>query len=78
MSDRLDIGAWVGIVALVLAVPVGVLSQMLGHRFLLLLEKRKLVRGDANRQQAVRMYNRINSFHNRTRGRYPHYLILAG
>jgi hypothetical protein len=68
----------VGIITLVLAIPVGVMSHVLGHRFLLHLEKRKLVKGDATRQQAIRAYNRIKSFHNRTRDRYPYYLLLAG
>jgi hypothetical protein len=61
MWDRLDVGAWVGIIALILAIPVGVMSHVLGHRFLVQLDKRKLVRGDATRQQAIRVYNRIKS-----------------
>jgi hypothetical protein len=76
--DQLDVGAWVGIITLILAIPVGVMSHVLGHRFLLHLEKRKLVKGDATRQQAIRQYNRIKSFHNRTRDRYPYYLLLTG
>src|SRR5690242_20558145 len=76
--DQLDVGAWVGIVALILSIPVGVMSHVLGHRFLIHLERRKLVKGDATRQQAIRTYNRIKSFHNRTRDRYPYYLLLAG
>jgi hypothetical protein len=75
---QLDVGAWVGIITLALALPVGIMGHVLGHRVLLRLEKRKLIRGDATRQQAIRAYNRIKSFHNRTRDRYPHYLLLAG
>jgi hypothetical protein len=74
----MDVGAWVGIIGIVLAVPVGVMSHVLGQRFSAHLEKRKLVRGDATRQQAIRAYHRIKSFHNRTRDRYPYYLMLAG
>jgi len=78
MLDRLDVGAAVGIVALILAIPVGVMSHVLGHRFLQQLEKRKLVKANATRQQAIRTYNLIKSFHNRTRDRYAYYLVLAG
>ena len=78
MWDGLDIGASVGIIGLVLAVPVGVMSHVLGHRFLLYLEKQKLVRGDRTRQQAVSMYKRIKSFHNGNKDRYAFYLALIG
>ena len=78
MWDRLDVGAWVGIVTLILSIPVGVMSHVLGHRVQVYLEKRKLIKSNATRQQAIRMYNRIKSFHNRTRDRYPYYMILAG
>jgi hypothetical protein len=73
-----DLGALIGIVGLILAIPVGVMSHVLGHRFLTQLEKRKLVKINATRQQAIRHYNYVQSFHNRTRDRYPHYLLLAG
>jgi hypothetical protein len=41
---QLDVGAWVGIITLALALPVGVMGHVLGHRVLLHLEKRKLVK----------------------------------
>ena len=78
MWDRLDMGAWLGIIALVLAVPVGVMSHVLGQRFSAYLEKQKLVRGDRTRQQAERMYKRIKSFHKGTKDRYAFYLALIG
>ena len=53
------------------------MSHLLGHRVQVYLEKRKLIRSNATRQQAVLVYNRIKSFHNRTRDRYPYYLLLA-
>ncbi len=77
MLDRPDVGAAVGIVALILAIPVGVTSHVLGHRFLQQLEKRKLVKANATRQQAIRTYNLIKSFHNHTKDRYAYYLQLA-
>jgi hypothetical protein len=73
-----DVGAWVGIITLALAVPVGVISHVLGHHFLASLEKRRLVKVNATKLQAIRAYQRIKSFHNRTRDRYPYYLMLAG
>jgi hypothetical protein len=78
MSDRLDLGAWVGIISLALAIPVGVLSHVIGQHFSRYLEKRKLVKGDSTRRQAIAAYNRVKAFHNRTRDRYPYYMLLAG
>jgi hypothetical protein len=39
MWDRLDVGAWVGIIALILAFPVAVMGHLFGHRLLLNLER---------------------------------------
>jgi hypothetical protein len=78
MWERLSLGDWVGIISLILAVPVGVMSHLLGHYFLHYLEKRKLVRLNATRQQAIQVYNRIKAFHNRTKDRYAYYLLLTG
>jgi hypothetical protein len=74
----MDLGALVGIITLALSVPVGVLTNLLTPRFSLYLEKRKLIRANATRQQAIRMYNRVKAFHNGTRDRYPYYLQLGG
>jgi hypothetical protein len=76
--DRLDTSAWIAIIGAGLAIPLGVISNLLTERIRRDLEKRKLVRGDATRQGAIRAYNQIKSFHNRTRDRYPYYLLLAG
>ena len=78
MWDRLGVGDWLGIAALILAIPVGVMSHLLGHRVQVYLEKRKLIRSNATRQQAIRTYNRIEAFHNRTRDRYAYYMLLLG
>jgi hypothetical protein len=78
MSDNLDVGAWIGIVSLVLAIPVGVLSHLIAERIKGTLAKRKLVKTDQTRQQAIRAYNTIKAFHDRTRDRYAYYLIVVG
>jgi hypothetical protein len=75
---QLTVGDWIGIIAFILAIPVGVMSHVLGHHFLRHLENRRLVRRNATRQQAIRMYNTVKAFHNRARDRYAYYLLLAG
>ena len=47
MWDRVDLGALIGIISLVLAIPVGIMSHVLRHRFLATLEQRKLIKGNA-------------------------------
>jgi hypothetical protein len=74
----MDVGAWVGIIALALAIPLGVISAVLSQPVLRYLERRKLVKVNATKQQAIRAYNLVKSFHNRTRDRYPYYLQLTG
>jgi hypothetical protein len=76
--EQLDVGAWVGIVTLLLAIPVGIMSHVLGHRFLQHLEKRRLVKSGQTRQQAIRSYNMIKAFHTRARDRYAYYFLLVG
>jgi hypothetical protein len=78
MWERLNLSDWVGIISLILAVPIGLASHVLGHHFLRYLEKRKLVKLNATRKQAIQVYKRIKAFHNGTRDRYASYLLLTG
>jgi hypothetical protein len=61
MLDRLDVGAWIGIVALVLSVPVGVVSHMIYHSLQRTLERRKLIKTDQTRLQAIQAYNHVKA-----------------
>jgi len=78
MLDNISVGDWLGIVSLILSVPMGVLSIFAYGWIRAGLEKRKLVRTDQTRLQAIRAYNQIKSLHDRTRDRYAYYLIVVG
>jgi hypothetical protein len=70
-------GDWIGIIGLVLAVPLGVATNLLTPRVVSWLEKRKLIKTHKSRQQALRTYNLIRSFHEGKQDKYPHYLMFA-
>jgi hypothetical protein len=74
----MDLSAWISIIALVLVVPLSVIANVLSQPVLRNLEKRKLVKINATKLQAIRAYRLIKSFHTRTRDRYPYYMQLAG
>ena len=74
----MDLGGWIGIIALVLAVPLGVASHLLAIRFTAFLERRKLIKTHKTRQQALLGYERIKAFHEGRRDRYPFYMLLMG
>ena len=73
----MDLSAWISIVALVLAVPLGVASHLLTFRFVSFLERRKLIKAEKTKQQALQVYKRIKAFHDGTKDRYAYYLLLA-
>jgi len=74
----MDLGGWIGVIALVLAVPLGVASHLLAIRFTAFLERRKLIKTHKTRQQALQGYERIKAFHEGRRDRYPFYMLLMG
>ncbi|HEX3936564.1 MAG TPA: hypothetical protein VHX43_03585 [Xanthobacteraceae bacterium] len=76
--DKLDFSAWVSILALILAIPLGVASNLLAYRFSSFLERRKLIKTHKTRQQALQGYERIKAFHEGRRDRYPYYMLLMG
>jgi len=78
MLDKMSVGDWVGIISLLLSVPMGVLSIFVYGWIRAGLEKRKLIKTDQTRLQAIQAYNRVKAFHDRTRDRYAYYLILLG
>jgi hypothetical protein len=79
--SREDIGFWVGIIGLVLAVPLGVaanlLTSLLTPRLVSYLEKRRLIKAGKTRRQALLVYNRIRAFQEGRRDRYVFYILLA-
>jgi hypothetical protein len=73
----MDISAWIGVVTLLLAVPLGVISALLTPRVVSYLERRKLIKTHRTRQQELAIYQRVEAFKNGTRDRYPFYISLA-
>jgi flagellar biosynthesis protein FlhB len=75
MLDSMSVGDWVTII---LTIPLSVLSIFVYGWIRSGLERRKLVKTDQTRQQAIRAFNTVKAFHNRTRDRYAYYLIVVG
>ncbi len=71
------IGFWVGIISLVLAIPLGIASNLLTTRLLSYLERRRLIKARKTRQQALQVYKRIRAFQEGRRDKYPFYILLA-
>jgi hypothetical protein len=74
---NIDIALWIGVASLVLALPLGIASNLLTPRLISYLEKRRLIKTRKTRQQALRVYNRIRAFREGRRDRYPYYILLG-
>jgi hypothetical protein len=72
-----DIGAWLGVTSLVLAIPLGIASSLLTTRVVAYLEQRKLIKSHRTKEQDIVAYRGIEAFKNGTRDKYPSYLALA-
>jgi H+/gluconate symporter-like permease len=75
--NTLDIGSLLGIIALILAIPLGVAANLLTPRLLESLEKRKLLTEGRNREQELRTYRHIKAFREGKKDKYAYYMILA-
>jgi cation transport ATPase len=73
----MDISLILSVIALVLMLPVGVVSILLTPRLVSYLEKRKLIKTRKTKQQALETYNRIKAFREGKRDRYPFYMLLV-
>src|SRR2546429_2579145 len=74
---NIDIALWIGVASLVLAVPLGIASNLLTPRLISYLEKRKLIKTHKTRQQALQIYSRIRAFREGRRDKYPYYILLG-
>jgi hypothetical protein len=75
---NIDWGLIVGIAALVLAIPLGIATNILTPRLLTYLENRNLIKKNKSRQQALILFQRIKEFHEGRRDKYAHYMVLLG
>jgi hypothetical protein len=74
MWNKLDVGFWIGIL---LAIPLSVASNLLSRPLFAYLDRRKLIKANRTRQQALDMYRRISAFRAGTRDRFPYYILLG-
>jgi Flp pilus assembly protein TadB len=74
---NVDTALWIGVASLVLAIPLGIASNLLTSRLISYLEKRKLIKANKTRQQAIQIYHRIRAFRGGKRDKYPYYILLA-
>jgi hypothetical protein len=74
----MDIGLWLGIASLVLAIPLGIATNLLTPRLIGYLERQNLIIAYRTKKQELAQYRRIEAFANSTRDRYPFYLLLIG
>jgi hypothetical protein len=72
-----DIGAWIGVTSLVLAIPLGIASGLLTPRLVTYLQQRKLIKSHRTKEQDIAAYRSIEAFKNGTRDKYPPYLAMA-
>jgi ABC-type Co2+ transport system permease subunit len=72
-----DLGFLMGITALVLAIPLGIASNLLTSRLVAYLEKRRLIKTHKTREQALHNYKRIKAFREGKRDKYPYYMLLV-
>lgn len=73
-----DLGAWIGLIALVLAIPLGVASISVYNWLMRTLERRRLVKANETKEQAIRAYKRIRGFRIGTKDKYAYYLMTVG
>jgi drug/metabolite transporter (DMT)-like permease len=69
---------WVGIVALILAVPLGVCSIFVYNWLARQLEQHRLTKANQTKQQALRQYKLVTAFRKGTRDKYAQYLLWVG
>jgi len=73
----MDTGSWLGIATLILAIPLGVLTNLLTPWLVAHLEKRKLIKSHRTKEQDLAAYKSIRAFKNGTKDRYPAYIALG-
>jgi hypothetical protein len=74
---HLGIGDWLGIVSLVLAIPLGIATNLLTPRLVDYLGRRKLVKTTRTKEQELRAYHQVKAFKLGVRDKYPFYMITA-
>jgi drug/metabolite transporter (DMT)-like permease len=74
----MELGAWVGIIAILLTVPLSVASIFVHNWLAGKLEQRRLTKANQTKQQAIRQYKLITAFREGRKDKYAHYLLWIG
>ncbi len=74
---QLGVGEWLGIISLVLAIPLGIATNLLTPRLVDYLGRRKLIKTTNTKEQELKAYQQVKDFKNGKRDKYPFYLMLA-
>lgn len=72
-----DLGFWIGIISLVLAVPLGVAANLLTPKLIASFERRKILTEGRNREQELRAYQNIKEMRDGVRDKYAHYITIS-
>lgn len=75
---QMGMGDWFGLIALLLAIPLGIAANLLTPRLVRFLENRKLIKTNKSKQQALQHYQRIKAFHEGRQDKYAYYVLLLG
>jgi hypothetical protein len=71
------VGLLATIGAVILAIPLSIVGNLLTRKVDAYLEKRKLIKFNRSKEQELANYKRVEAFKNGTRDRYPYYILLA-
>jgi MFS family permease len=71
------VGLLATIGAVILAVPLSIVGNLLTRKVDAFLERRMLTKTNRSKEQELANYKRVEKFKNGTRDRYPYYILLA-
>jgi hypothetical protein len=74
----MTVGDWIGVVALVLSVPLGIASSLLAPRVAAYFDQRKLAKTNQAKATALRHYEWVRALKDGERDRYAYYIFMAG
>ena len=63
MEAQVDWSLALSVIALFLTIPLGIASNLLTPRLISYLERRRLIKTQQSRKEALVIYNRIKAFH---------------
>jgi hypothetical protein len=81
LEGKMDDFWWGVVITLIVGIPGAYIMSVLAHmhtpRFVQFLERRRLLKSHKTKKQALRVFNRIKSFHDGKTDRYASYILFA-